>query len=126
MTFRVAGEPFEHSAAYSDAATPAARWLIVRRSGTITKRLAFARRGEGEADAVAGFDVADLRGCITRPPRTAHTRTGSPTPFSACSPRSSNGTPADVRASERTVSETSTSPGADSPLMREAMLTAPP
>ena len=29
-------------------------------------------------------------------------------------------------ASERTVSETSTSPGAEKPLMREAMLTAPP
>ena len=40
--------------------------------------------------------------------------------------RSSNETPDDVRASERTVSETSTSGGADSPLMRAAMLTAPP
>src|SRR5436309_12588702 len=60
------------------------------------------------------------------PSRTAHTRTGSPTPFSACSLRSSNDTPADVRASERTVSDTSTSPAADSPLMREAMFTAPP
>ena len=60
------------------------------------------------------------------PPRTAHTRTASPTPFSACSPRSSNRTPADVRASDRTVSDTSTSPAADSPLIREAMFTAPP
>ena len=34
--------------------------------------------------------------------------------------------PRHVRASDRTVSETSTSPGADSPLMREAMFTAPP
>ena len=58
--------------------------------------------------------------------RTAHTRTVSPTPFSACSPRSSNRTPELVRASERTVSDTSTSPGADSPLIREATLTAPP
>jgi len=58
--------------------------------------------------------------------RTAHTRTASPTPFSDCSPRSSNDTPAEVRASERTVSETSTSPAADSPAIREAMLTAPP
>jgi hypothetical protein len=60
------------------------------------------------------------------PSVTAQTRTASPTPFSDCSPRSSNVTPADVRASERTVSDTSTSPGADSPLMRAAMLTAPP
>src|SRR6266566_3106475 len=60
------------------------------------------------------------------PSTTAHTRTASATPFSACSPRSSNRTPADVRASERTVSDTSTSPGAESPLMREAILTAPP
>jgi len=41
-------------------------------------------------------------------------------------PLSSNRTPADVRASDRIVSDTSASPGADSPLMREAMLTAPP
>src|SRR5438128_2342914 len=58
--------------------------------------------------------------------RTAQTRTCSPTPFSVCFPRSSKLTPADVRASVRTTSDTSTSPGADSPLMREAMLTAPP
>src|SRR5437870_5029511 len=57
---------------------------------------------------------------------TAHRRTCSPTPFSNCSPRSSKRTPADVRASERTVSDTSTSPDAERPLMREAMLTAPP
>ena len=36
--------------------------------------------------------------------------------------RSSNATPANVRAIDRTVSETSTSPGAHSLLMREAML----
>ena len=35
-------------------------------------------------------------------------------------------TPADVRASERTVSDTSTSPGVERPLMREAIFTAPP
>lgn len=34
--------------------------------------------------------------------------------------------PTDVRASERTVSETSTWPSADSPAIREAMFTAPP
>ncbi len=60
------------------------------------------------------------------PSTTAHTRTFSPTPFSACSPRSSNRTPADVRARPRTVSETRTSPGAERPLIREAMFTAPP
>src|SRR5439155_22543936 len=57
---------------------------------------------------------------------TTHTRIASSTPFNACSPRSSKRTPADVRASDRTVSDTSTSPGAESPLMREAMFTAPP
>ena len=34
--------------------------------------------------------------------------------------------PPDVRASERTVSDTSTSPATDSPTIREAMFTAPP
>jgi hypothetical protein len=58
--------------------------------------------------------------------RTAHTRIFSSTPFSACSPRSSNFTPAEVRARPRTMSETSTSPGAERLLIREAMLTAPP
>jgi hypothetical protein len=57
---------------------------------------------------------------------TAHTRTGSPTPLSLRLPRSSNDTLPEVRASERTVSDTSTSPDADRPLMRAAMLTAPP
>ena len=57
---------------------------------------------------------------------TTHTRITSPTPLSACSPRSSNVTPADVRASDRTVSDTSTSPVADSPLIRAATFTAPP
>ena len=62
----------------------------------------------------------------SRPSRTAHTRTASPTPFSDCSPRSSKRTPADVRASDRTVSDTSTSPAAESPAIREEMFTAPP
>src|SRR5438093_4494205 len=57
-----------------------------------------------------------LSSVLCSPATTAQTRTASPTPFSACSPRSSNRTPADVRASERTVSETSTSPEAESPL----------
>ena len=39
-------------------------------------------------------------------PRTAYTRTGSPTPFISCSPRSSNSTPADKRAIPRTTSDT--------------------
>src|SRR6266571_8437119 len=88
-------------------------------------RRPLARHGVGNADAVGGDAIADLR-LHHSPSITAHTRTASPTPFSACSPRSSNLTPADVRASDRTVSETRTSPGAESPLMREAMLTAPP
>src|SRR3990172_931211 len=50
------------------------------------------------------------------PSRTTQPRTGPPPPFSVCSPRSSNVTPADVRASERPVSETRTSPGAERPL----------
>src|SRR5206468_10599440 len=78
------------------------------------------------ADSIARSRVLDSRCGHHSGARTAHTRTRSPTPFSACSPRSSKVAPADVRASERTVSETSTSPGADRPLMREAMLTAPP
>src|SRR3989304_1347152 len=57
---------------------------------------------------------------------TAYSRCGSPTPFSVCSPRSSNDTPAEVRASPRTVSDTSTSPGADAAAILAAMLTAPP
>src|SRR5439155_3041112 len=76
--------------------------------------------------AVAAPDVLNVRLHHPPPSTTAHTRTGSPTPLRACSPRSSNCAPADVRASPRTMSETSTSPGADRPLMREAMLTAPP
>ena len=80
-----------------------------------------------DANAVFGRAVADFAlSHYASPSRTTHTRTASPTPFSACSPRSSNVTPADVRASERTVSDTSTSPAADSPLIREAMFTAPP
>src|SRR3990172_7292642 len=50
--------------------------------------------------------------------RIADSRCGSATPLRACSPRSSNATPAEVRASERTVSDTSTSPGADAPAIR--------
>lgn len=88
-------------------------------------RHAFADDGVGNVGAVSASDVLDLR-LHHSPSRSAHTRTSSPTPFSACSPRSSNRTPADVRASERTVSDTGTSPGADSPLIRAAMLTAPP
>ena len=62
------------------------------------------------------------------PPRdpTAQTRTGPSTPFSDRSPLSSNDTCAEVRASSRTVPDTSTSPGADSLQMRAAMLTVPP
>ena len=87
---------------------------------------ALTRSGVGDAHAVTGLHVLDARLHHSPPFRTTHTRTASPTPFSACSPRSSNRTPADVRASERTVSDTSTSPGAERPLIREAMLTAPP
>ena len=54
-----------------------------------------------------------MRGSTSRLLCTANSRCGSPTPFSACSPRSSNATPADVRARPRTVSDTSTSPGAE-------------
>src|SRR6266567_1515442 len=77
-----------------------------------------------DAHPVASLRVLDPRlhhACLT-----AQTRTGSSMPLRVCSPRSSNRTPAEVRASERTVSDTSTSPGAERPLMREAMLTAPP
>src|SRR6266571_1943743 len=84
-----------------------------------------AQRSVSDARAVDAGAEPDLE-FHHSPSRTAHNRTSSPTPFSACSPRSSKRTPADVRASERTVSDTSTSPGAESPLMREAMLTAPP
>src|SRR5439155_23076451 len=76
--------------------------------------------------AVAAADILDVRLHHAPLSLTAQTLTASPTPFNSCSPLSSNRTPADVRANDRTVSETSTSPGADSPLMREAMLTAPP
>jgi len=58
--------------------------------------------------------------------RTSYTRTGSETPFSSRSPRSSNETPAEVRARSRTVPETSVSPAAASPATRDAMFTAPP
>ncbi len=77
--------------------------------------------GEEERDRALRQD-----GCHEGPSTTRHARTFSPTPLSACSSRSSNATPADVRARDRTVSDTSTSPGAESPLMREAMFTAPP
>src|SRR3990172_1753892 len=61
------------------------------------------QRAKSDAHAVRGLDV--LHGRLHHASsRTAHTRTDSPTPFSACSPRSSNRTPADVRASERTLS----------------------
>src|SRR3990172_4960085 len=102
------------------------------------QRLSLAQRPVGYAHAVARLRVLDARlhHCrsvrpepvegLRSPSTTAQTRTGSPTPLSDCSPRSSNATPADVRASERTVSHTSTSPGAESPDMREAMFTAPP
>jgi hypothetical protein len=84
-----------------------------------------AKIGIGDARAIGAETETDLllHHSFTL---TAHTRTGSPTPFSACSPRSPKVTPADVRASPRTISETSTSPGSERPLMREAMLTAPP
>jgi hypothetical protein len=80
----------------------------------------------GNVHAIARLRVLDAGLRHASPSRTTHTRTASPTPFSACSPRSSKRTPADVRASERTVSDTSTSPAADSPLIRAAMFTAPP
>src|SRR5438132_8185324 len=71
----------------------------------------------GNAHTVARLRVLNAR-LHQSAPRTAQTRTGSPTPLSDCSPRSSKRAPADVRASERTVSETSTSPGTESPLPR--------
>src|SRR3972149_6257408 len=83
---------------------------------------AFPKRPEGDAYAVAGLRVLDAR-LHQSPPLTANSRCGSVTPFSVCSPRSSNATPAEVRARLRTVSETSTSPGADSADMRAAVLT---
>src|SRR5439155_24278022 len=86
---------------------------------------AVAQRRNRDARPVWACDIPYLR-FHHSPSTTAHTRTGSPMPLSACSPRSSKATPADVRASDRTVSETSTSPGAERALMREAMLTAPP
>src|SRR3989304_5983926 len=86
---------------------------------------AFPQRPEGDADAVAGLRVLDARP-HQAPSRTAKSRCGSLTPLSACSPRSSKRTPADVRASERTVSETSTSPGAERAENTAAMMTAPP
>src|SRR6266542_4815488 len=84
-----------------------------------------ALHGVCNADAILCHTVADLA-LHHSPSRTAQIRTGSPTPFTFRLPRSSNCTPAEVRASERTVSDTSTSPGAERPLMREAILTAPP
>ncbi len=57
---------------------------------------------------------------------TANSRCASSIPRSSVSPRSSNDTSADVRARPRTVSDTSTSPGAEAPAIRAAMLTAPP
>src|SRR3989449_2887425 len=86
---------------------------------------AIAGSGEGDIYAIARLRVLDAR-LHHAPSSFAHSRTRSPTPFSDCSPRSSNMTPALVRARPRTISETRTSPGADRPLMREAMLTAPP
>ena len=63
---------------------------------------------------------------ITHPVTTTNTRTASSTPFISCSPRSSNATPADVRASSRTVPDTSVSPAAEAAATRAAMFTAPP
>src|SRR5439155_19520101 len=94
--------------------------------GEDNERRAFTERPEGDAYAGGCLDVLNVWCVHHSPSPTVHTRIGSPTPFSACSPRSSKATPAEVRASDRTVSETSTSPGADSPLIREAMFTAPP
>src|SRR5207244_1216485 len=79
-----------------------------------------------DANAVFSSAVADFTLHYASPSRTTHTLTGSATPLSFRLPRSSHRTPALVRARPRTMSDTSTSPGADSPLMREAMLTAPP
>src|SRR5262245_38468540 len=87
---------------------------------------AFAYDEVSDVCPTARSDVLNARCVHHSPSRTAQTRTGSPTPFSACSPLSSNETPAEVRARSRTVCETSTSPGGDSPLMREATFTAPP
>src|SRR5207249_3595598 len=102
-------------------------------AGAVQDRRAVADGGVGDADAVLRARVLDLRlhhavswGDPSAVRRTAYTRTASPIPFSANSPRSSNTTPADVRARSATVRDTSTRPGADSPQMREAMLTAPP
>src|SRR5438128_5079726 len=80
--------------------------------------------GVSDAHAVGGGAVADFG--LHHAGLAANTRTGSPTPLSACSPRSSNTTSAEVRARPRTMSETSTSPGTERPAIREAMLTAPP
>src|SRR6266542_496052 len=44
----------------------------------------------GDAHSIAGLGVLNARLHHSLPSRTAHTRTGSPTPFSDCSPRSSN------------------------------------
>src|SRR6266545_7019658 len=87
-------------------------------------RRPIAEHGVSDAYAIARLRVLDARLHHSPPSRTAHARTGSPTPFSLRLPRLSNDTPPDVRARPRTMSETSTSPGADSPLMRDATFTA--
>src|SRR5947208_14463843 len=83
---------------------------------------AFARLRTGNAHPIAGSRILNARLHHASSVRTAHTRTGSPTPFSDGSPLSSNATPAEVRARERTVSDTSTSPGADTPVTHDPML----
>src|SRR5438876_12439616 len=104
---------------------PAELHMRETRRGQKDERRALARLGERDVHPITRLHVVNPR-FHHSPSRTAHTRTPSPTPLNVCSPRSSKRTPADVRANDRTVSDTSTSPGADSPLMREAMLTAPP
>src|SRR3989304_5441169 len=89
------------------------------------KRRSLPQDAEGDAHPVGGLGVLGGR-LHHASSRTAHTRTGSPPPLSDCSPRSSQDKPPAGRGSGRTVPDTSTSPGADSPLTRAAMLTAPP
>ena len=63
---------------------------------------------------------------VGQTPTTANSRCGSSIPLSSCRPRSSNRSPLDPRVSDRTVSDTNTSPGAEAPHTRDARFTAQP
>src|SRR5438105_224297 len=95
-------------------------------AGRVDERNALADLVVGNADAVGAPRELDAWLHHSYRGRTAKIRCASATPFSATSPRSSNATAVDVRASARTTSDTSTSPGADSAAILAATFTAPP